>query len=164
MTTYLVFGSSAYSTSLPNFSLILPPPTIGLDPMPTKIPTEVQLTEFITKLHGWQVDIAATTYAGICTEFRNKVKSRIFAAGAPLLLSAGNPIVDVYVNNSRESGESDVWRDADGIAIHPVTNSNYLTQGPINIGIAPHPNPNQNPQTLQNALYWAFADVVARNI
>jgi len=157
MTTYLVFGSSAYSINQPAFNLLPSPPSFDFDVTPTKIPTETQLNEFISKLHGWQVDITATTYEGICTELRNKTRSRIFGAGAPFPLSANNPISDVYVNNSRESGEQDVWRDASGFAIHPVINKNYPTPGPIFIGAAPHPAP-------QNAVYWICADVVAQNM
>ena len=155
MTTYLVLGTSALSINQPVFRQLPSPPNFDFDA--THVPTEAQLTEFITKLHGWQVDITATTYDGICTELRNKARNRIFGAGAPFPLSTGNPIADVYVNNSRESGEQDVWRDASGFAIHPVINKNYPAPGPIFIGAAPHP-------AQQNAQYWICADVVAQNL
>jgi hypothetical protein len=153
---YLVLGAVAYSVAKPNFTAVLAPPQIAIDTNNQNIPTEQDVNDFISKLQGMQVAFTSTRYADMCIELRNKVKSRIFGPGATNPLSPGNKIFDVYVNDSRESGDPDVWRSSSGtgLAIHPVTNANYPSLGPINIGVAPHPDP-QNPQ------YWLRADVVA---
>lgn len=152
---HLVLGSVAYSVTKPNFDVILPPPVVSIEASDPALATEAHLNDFISKLQGMQIVFTATTYAAMCNELRTKVRNRIFGPGATHPLGPGNKIIDVYVNDSRESGDSDMWRSATGsnFAIHPMTNANSA-QGPINIGVAPHPNP-------QTAQYWLLADVVA---
>lgn len=155
--TFAFVANSDYAFNAPNFAIIPSPPIIATDN--NQLPTEVQLQDFITKLHNWQADIVVATDADICTKLQAKVRNRIFAVGSPNHLIAGTPIIDVYVNTSRESGDEDMWRDpgSDTFAIHPTTN-NYAQQGPINIGVAQHPNPAPIPS------YWMYADVIAYKV
>lgn len=156
--TYWFLGSAGYSTNKRDFALVPNVPQLTTD----YTATETHILEFISKLYGWSCSISASTTPAICAALRAQVKNRIFVAGAPAPLSAGNPIKDVYVGTSRESTQDDAWRDAGGdFAIHPVINPNYQQGASVSICVGLQPNPDVSPQTPDNAMYWILADVFA---
>lgn len=143
------------SSSIPNFSLLPKPPYCGT----YGNLIESQLTEFKNNLVGFQFAVTALTVPEICAQILQNVQYRIFTTTSPYCLSSTNPIDNVYVNNSRESSDGELWRDGEPqlFAIHPVSSGNGQPGYPYEICVAKRTMPDQS-------FIYLLADIYAYSL
>jgi hypothetical protein len=148
---YKLFATAEYSLVAPDFTAIQGPPSY----VPNTNINEAQVMELVAALQDKTIQISITSTSQIPDKIRLEVRKIVFPATPPLPLSTGNPILDVVANQSRPTGEADVWRPVLGYAVHPLSN-NYAPTGTNSVTVAPRMI------TIPNdPLQWVYANVVA---
>jgi hypothetical protein len=142
----------------PEYSLEKPDPTALTPPLPIVIDANItvnQLMEYVQKFPApTNIQFSASSFDQMIENLLIAVKGLLFPRGAQNKLSATNPIIDVMLNDSRPSGEPDIWRPSVAYAIHPLSNV-YVPGGPNSVTVAPGPSAGTPPP------YWVTASVVA---